>query len=172
VRRYLGWMADSRHWDRLVLRPDDIVISTPSKCGTTWMQNLVGMLVLGRADLDGLPEHPSVTYLTIVRHPLDVALSDRDHSSNTRIEVAQAMRRQAVGAKDHRELPVRPPPPEDATEHLRWWIDSDLPPTCSGPNSLADLCDQAAIAWERRLDDLAGDAADWIRRGRAALGQR
>lgn len=190
VRRYFGWMADSRRWDQLALRPDDIVISTPSKCGTTWMQNLVGMLVLGRADLgaplsqlspwldmqlhpieevigrlddqqhrrfikthtplDGLPEHPSVTYLTIVRHPLDVALSDRDHSSNTRVEVTQAMRRQAVGTKDLRELPVRPPPPEDATEYLRWWIDSDLPPTGSGPHSLADLCEQAAIAWERR----------------------
>ena len=27
---------------------------------------------------------PSVTYLAVVRHPLDVALSDRDHSDNMR----------------------------------------------------------------------------------------
>lgn len=190
MRRYLGWMADSRRWDQLALRPDDIVISTPSKCGTTWMQNLVGMLVFGRVDLgaplsalspwldmqlhpidevlarleaqphrrfikthtplDGLPEHPSVSYLTVVRHPLDVALSDRDHSSNTQVEVTQAMRARAVGDKDLDVLPARPDPPEDATEYLRWWVDSDLPPTGSGPNSLADMCEQAAIAWARR----------------------
>ena len=30
--------------------------------------------------LDGLPMHPTVTYIAVIRHP--VALSDRDHRSN------------------------------------------------------------------------------------------
>ena len=46
TRRYQGFFADSARWERFALRPDDIVITTPSKCGTTWMQHIVGMLVL------------------------------------------------------------------------------------------------------------------------------
>ncbi|MDP9225074.1 MAG: sulfotransferase domain-containing protein, partial [Actinomycetota bacterium] len=100
------------------------MISTPSKCGTTWMQTIVGMLLLDRTDLgapissispwldmlirtddevfgvldgqshrrfikthtplDGVPRRQSVTYIAVVRHPLDVALSDRDHKENMR----------------------------------------------------------------------------------------
>src|SRR6187431_1814917 len=51
MRRYRGFMADSARWERFAFRPDDVIISTPSKCGTTWMQNIVGMLVLDRTDL-------------------------------------------------------------------------------------------------------------------------
>ena len=32
--------------------------------------------------LDGLPRHDDATYIAVIRHPLDVALSDRDHVSN------------------------------------------------------------------------------------------
>jgi len=51
VRHYQGFMADSSRWDRFTFRPDDVVISTPSKCGTTWMQTIVGMLLYERVDL-------------------------------------------------------------------------------------------------------------------------
>ncbi len=36
---------DSRGWDRYQPRSDDIVIATYPKCGTTWTQRIVGMLV-------------------------------------------------------------------------------------------------------------------------------
>lgn len=45
MRRYLAHVADSRRWQTVRHRDDDIVISTPSKCGTTWMQMLVALLV-------------------------------------------------------------------------------------------------------------------------------
>ena len=45
IRRYQGFIADSARWERFTFRPDDVVISTPSKCGTTWMQMIVGMLL-------------------------------------------------------------------------------------------------------------------------------
>jgi aryl sulfotransferase len=51
LRRYRGFMADSARWERFTFRPDDVVISTPSKCGTTWMQTIVGMLLFDRVDL-------------------------------------------------------------------------------------------------------------------------
>src|SRR3954447_8297135 len=52
VRTYTGPVADSRRWAGFEHRAGDIVISTPSKCGTTWTQMLVALLVF-----DG-PEFP------------------------------------------------------------------------------------------------------------------
>src|SRR3954454_22955814 len=51
--RYRSVVADSLRWDGFRLRGGDVVTSTPPKCGTTWMQRLVALLVF-----DG-PEMPS-----------------------------------------------------------------------------------------------------------------
>jgi aryl sulfotransferase len=39
--------VDSTRWDGYRPRGDDIIIATYLKCGTTWMQHIVGMLVFG-----------------------------------------------------------------------------------------------------------------------------
>ena len=44
-REYRTWIFDSRRWQRYRPRPDDIVIATYPKCGTTWMQRIVSLLV-------------------------------------------------------------------------------------------------------------------------------
>lgn len=44
-REYRTWILDSRRWQSYRPRPDDIVIATYPKCGTTWMQRIVGLLV-------------------------------------------------------------------------------------------------------------------------------
>jgi hypothetical protein len=208
VRRYRGFFADSARWERFRFRDDDIVISTPSKCGTTWMQNIVGSLVLNRptlgvpistlspwldmlihtddevfglldaqqhrrwikthTPLDGLPLLPTVTYIAVIRHPLDVALSDRDHRSNMDRQRALDLRTAAAGTPEPSFL--REPEPPDVGDYLRWFIDNDAPPTGSGPNGLADFCQQVATYWEARSlpnvslfhytdlwDDLAGE---------------
>src|SRR5258708_38246338 len=50
---YRSWMSDSRRWDALELREGDIIISAPSKCGVTWTQRLVSLLVFDGPELPG-----------------------------------------------------------------------------------------------------------------------
>ena len=40
-----SWTTDSRRWAHYKPRPDDIIIATSAKCGTTWMQQIVSLLV-------------------------------------------------------------------------------------------------------------------------------
>ncbi|HEX5017067.1 MAG TPA: sulfotransferase domain-containing protein [Actinomycetes bacterium] len=191
-RRYRGFIADSERWERFAFRPDDVIITTPAKCGTTWMQNIVGMLlhdttelgvpisvispwldmlirtddeVFGILDaqphrrfikthtpLDGLPRVDSVTYIAVVRHPLDVALSDRDHDRNMRMDETERLRVAAAGEPDA-DVTRFPDWPDDEGDYLRWFIDSDYPPTGSGPNSLDDYCQHVRTYWEARDAD-------------------
>jgi hypothetical protein len=51
VRRYEGSMYDSNRWDGFELRPGDIIISTPPKCGTTWTQMIRALLILQEPEL-------------------------------------------------------------------------------------------------------------------------
>ena len=54
-REYRTWVLDSRYWDGYAPRPDDIVIATAPKCGTTWMQQIVSSLVFQDARVRPLP---------------------------------------------------------------------------------------------------------------------
>ncbi len=210
-------MADSARWERFRFRPDDVVISTPSKCGTTWMQTIVGMLLHDRAPLgvpistlspwldmlirtddevfgmldaqshrrfvkthtplDGVPRHESVTYLAVIRHPLDVALSDRDHAANMLVERAVELRVAANGRFEG--AGERVPPPEDPADYLRWFVDNDLPPSGSGPYGLDDYCQQVGTYWDARHEpnvhlfhyaDMWADLDGEMRRVADALG--
>ncbi len=51
MRRYEAAMYDSNRWDGFALRPGDIIISTPPKCGTTWTQMICALLVLQEPEL-------------------------------------------------------------------------------------------------------------------------
>ena len=45
LARYRSVIEDSGRWQGFPFRAGDIVISTPPKSGTTWMQTLCAMLV-------------------------------------------------------------------------------------------------------------------------------
>src|ERR1700754_702082 len=49
--RYVSEDEDSDRWTGFAFRPGDIVISTRSKSGTTWMQMICALLVFQRPDL-------------------------------------------------------------------------------------------------------------------------
>jgi len=217
-RRYRGFIADSARWERFAFRPDDVVISTPSKCGTTWMQTIVGMLLVDRVELgspistispwldmltrsddevfglldaqthrrfikthtplDGVPRHDPVTYIAVARHPLDVALSDRDHSENQQTDRLIELRIAASGepAADVHEVED---PPDDPGDYLRWFIDNHEPSVGSGPHGLEDYCQQIRTYWDERdapnvhlfhYADMWADLDGEMRRVAAALG--
>ena len=48
VQRYQMMMSDSALWTGFPFRDDDVVISPPAKCGTSWMQMLCALLVFDR----------------------------------------------------------------------------------------------------------------------------
>jgi hypothetical protein len=48
---YRSGLTDSSRWRQFPLRRGDIVISVPSKCGTTWMQMICALLIFQTPDL-------------------------------------------------------------------------------------------------------------------------
>jgi len=51
-RDYVGPVTDTRVWEDFDLRDDDIILSTPPKCGTTWSQAIIMMLLNGAAETE------------------------------------------------------------------------------------------------------------------------
>ena len=45
TREYRTILMDSRRWDGFAPRPGDVVVATYPKCGTTWTQRIVDMLI-------------------------------------------------------------------------------------------------------------------------------
>ncbi|SNS14396.1 sulfotransferase domain-containing protein [Antarctobacter heliothermus] len=82
LRDYKDTLTDSRRWGAFTPRDGDIVVSTPPKCGTTWTQGILAMLIAG---------DPLVDAKTSMKSPwVDICIRD----------VAEVMAR--LEAQDHR----------------------------------------------------------------------
>ena len=68
-KNYIGPVTNTDIWDDFALRPDDVIVGTPPKCGTTWMLSIVMMLIYQRA----LPDAGSYQHAPW----LDCAFRDR-----------------------------------------------------------------------------------------------
>jgi aryl sulfotransferase len=75
--RYLTEFHDSWRWDGFALRPDDIIVTTPPKCGTTWTQTICALLVHQTPDL---PESLAVLspWFEMLTRPRDDVVRDLD----------------------------------------------------------------------------------------------
>ena len=51
-RRYNGKIANPDRWNDFKPRAGDVIVSTPPKSGTTWMQGIRALLISGTPDVD------------------------------------------------------------------------------------------------------------------------
>jgi len=54
---YTGMITEYTLWGRFEPRAGDIIVSTPPKSGTTWMQAIIALLLSGDPDVDVNPSH-------------------------------------------------------------------------------------------------------------------
>lgn len=72
---YLGPLTDNRRWEHIRLRHSDVIVVTPPKCGTTWMQTILALLLSG--DPDTAPDVSENMPWIDIRFRDISALSDR-----------------------------------------------------------------------------------------------
>jgi aryl sulfotransferase len=83
MRRYESFICDSSRWDRFSPRPGDVIVTTPPKCGTTWMQMCCLLLVHG--DPLPAPLGELSTWLDQSLKPLDVVLQTYEAQTHRRV---------------------------------------------------------------------------------------
>ena len=57
---YSGKFTNSNAWDGFELRRNDIIVSTPPKCGTTWVQSITLMLIFNDPSMDKIVDDISL----------------------------------------------------------------------------------------------------------------
>ncbi len=81
--RYHTLVYDSIRWKGFRFRPDDIVISTPPKCGTTWTQMLCALLIFDSTTFDR-PLARISPWLDMLTRPLGDVVADLDAQEHRR----------------------------------------------------------------------------------------
>lgn len=81
--RYRNFIYDSGRWDGFAFRADDIVISTPPKCGTTWMQMLCALSIFRNPELPA-PLATLSPWLDMQTRPLAEVRAELDAQTHRR----------------------------------------------------------------------------------------
>lgn len=82
--RYRNLFYDSARWAAFPFRSGDIVISTPPKCGTTWMQAMCAMLVLDTVEFDR-PLTQISPWLDMLNNRLEAVVLDLEAQAHRRL---------------------------------------------------------------------------------------
>ena len=182
-RRYVSEEEDSDRWHRFPFRDGDVVVSTRSKSGTTWMQQICLSLVHGQAELPApLSElSPWVDWLVhpeerlfaelnaqpgrrvVKTHtPLDGVVMDPRASFvvvvRDPLDMAVSLYHQGDNIDRARvaELTGRPLPPPSPRPSLSEWLvrwTMDETDPMTSMDSLAGVVHHAADAWSRCDDE-------------------
>ena len=83
TRTYQSHHLDSTRWQRFRPRPDDIVVATPYKSGTTWMQTIVLHLIFGDLVLRDLDQFSP--WIDLRWWPLDPVLERVEAQKHRRV---------------------------------------------------------------------------------------
>ncbi|MDH3681363.1 MAG: sulfotransferase domain-containing protein [Acidimicrobiia bacterium] len=84
TRRYRSADEDSARWDRFDLRRGDVVISTRSKHGTTWVQAICAMFIHGSPELPA-PLAELSPWLDWLVEPIDDVVARLDDQPDRRV---------------------------------------------------------------------------------------
>ncbi len=76
-------LYNSARWDGFAFRDGDIIISTPAKCGTTWTQRIVSLLVFDSPELDR-PMSRISPWLDMNTRPLADVVAELDAQTHRR----------------------------------------------------------------------------------------
>ncbi|WP_086839514.1 sulfotransferase domain-containing protein [Amycolatopsis kentuckyensis] len=180
LRRYRTVVSDSALWARFPFRAGDIVISTPPKCGTTWMQMLCALLVFDTTELPR-PLTELSPWLDATTYDTEAILAGLERQTHRRfvkthtpldgLPSAEGVTYVCVGRDprdamlsfDHAVANIHPdaitagglqvvaPPPPDPLERFRLWVDAE--PAPSSPSfgvSLANLVHHVRTFWDHR----------------------
>lgn len=83
-RRYTSADEDSARWDDFAFRDGDIVVSTRSKHGTTWLQMILLLLIHQRPDFPS-PLHELSPWLDHLAEPIEAVRDRLDRQSHHRV---------------------------------------------------------------------------------------
>ncbi|MEV6487859.1 sulfotransferase domain-containing protein [Actinoplanes sp. NPDC051633] len=176
--RYRSEDEDSGRWDGFPFRDGDVVISTRSKSGTTWMQMICALLVFRTAELPAKLStlSPWLDWLVTPRDEVWAALADQQHRRFIKthtpldgipidarahyvvvarhpLDMAVSMFHQSRNLDRARiaELtggPVSTYQPAPIKEALLRWIDRDVSPA-EAMDSLPGVMWHLSDAWQR-----------------------
>src|SRR5262249_42462087 len=81
--QYRSLVADNARWDDFEFRHNDIVISAPIKCGTTWIQMICGLLIFQQRAFPKALDLIS-PWLDMLVRPLSDVVSDLEAQQHRR----------------------------------------------------------------------------------------
>ncbi len=83
LNTYRNFVMDSTRWEKFKARDGDILVCTPSKCGTTWTQMICALLVFQKTSF-GKPLSDISPWLDLMAAPVDEVMAQYESQTHRR----------------------------------------------------------------------------------------